>query len=82
MVCGVPVVCSRASSFPEIGGDAARYFEPTNAEDIAEAIRSVWRDEALRVEMQARGLAQAARFSWARAARETMAVYKRVLSAD
>ena len=82
MACGVPLVCSQASSFPEIGGDAARYFAPTDAEDMAETIRSVWHDEALRAEMRTRGLAQAARFSWARAARETMAVYERVLSAD
>ena len=80
MACGVPVVCSRASSFPEVGGNAARYFDPTDVEGMAEAIRAVWRDEALRAEMRARGLAQAARFSWARAARETMAVYERVLA--
>ena len=80
MACGVPVVCSRASSFPEVGGDAARYFDPTDVEGMAEAIRAVWRDEALRAEMRAQGLVQAARFSWARAARETIAVYERVLA--
>jgi glycosyltransferase involved in cell wall biosynthesis len=80
MACGVPVVCSRASSFPEVGGDAARYFDPTEVEGMAEAIYSVWRAEELRAEMRDRGLAQAARFSWARAARETMVVYERVLA--
>lgn len=80
MSCGVPVVCSQASSFPEVGGDAARYFDPTDVDEMAEAIRAVWRDEALRVEMRTRGLVQAARFSWAWAARETMAVYERVLA--
>ncbi|MDY7039283.1 MAG: glycosyltransferase family 1 protein [Chloroflexota bacterium] len=79
MACGVPVVCSRASSFPEVGGDAARYFDPGNVEEMAEAIRYLWRDEALRAEMHGRGLAQATHFSWARAARETVAVYERVL---
>ncbi len=79
MACGTAVVCSGASSLPEVGGNAARYFDPTNVEEMAEAIETVWRDEALRAEMVRRGLAQVARFSWARAARETMAVYRRVM---
>lgn len=82
MACGTPVVCSRVASFPEIGGDAAHYFDPTDAAEMAAKIRAVWRDEELRAEMRRRGLAQAALFSWARAARETMALYEQVLSAD
>lgn len=80
MACGTAVVCSRASSLPEVGGDAARYFDPTDVEEMAEAIRAVWHDETLRAEMGRRGLAQAARFSWARAAAETMAVYQRAMA--
>lgn len=80
MACGTAVVCSRTSSLPEVGGDAVRYFNPTDVEEMAEAIAAVWRDEALRMEMGKRGLAQAARFSWARTAEETMAVYWRAMS--
>jgi glycosyltransferase involved in cell wall biosynthesis len=80
MACGTAVVCSRASSLPEVGGDAARYFDPTDVEEMAEAIGAVWHDEALRAEMSRRGLAQAARFSWARAAEETMVVYQHAMS--
>jgi len=80
MACGTAVVCSRASSLPEMGGDAARYFNPTDVEEMAEAIGAMWHDEALRAEMGRRGLAQAARFSWARAAEETMAVYQHAMS--
>jgi glycosyltransferase involved in cell wall biosynthesis len=79
MACGTPVVCSRISSLPEMGGDAARYFDPTDVEDMARAIGAVWHDEALRAEMGRRGLTQAAQFSWARAAEETMAVYQRAM---
>ncbi len=79
MACGTAVVCSRTSSLPEVGGDAARYFDPTDVEEMAEAIGAVWHDEALRMEMGRRGLAQAARFSWARAAEKTMAVYQRAM---
>jgi glycosyltransferase involved in cell wall biosynthesis len=80
MACGTAVVCSRTSSLPEVGGDAVRYFDPTDVEEMAEAIGAVWHDEALRMEMSRRGLAQAARFSWRRTAEETMAVYQRAMS--
>ena len=79
MACGTAVVCSRASSLPEVGGNAAHYFDPTDVEEMAEAIGAVWHDETLRAEMGRRGLAQAARFSWERAAEETMAVYQRAM---
>ena len=79
MACGTPVVCSRASSLPEVGGRAARYVNPTSAEEMACAIHEVLRDEALRAEMGERGLEQANRFSWERAAQETMAVYRTVM---
>jgi len=80
MACGVPVVCSNTSSLPEVGGDAARYFDPRDVEAIADTILSVWRDDGLRERLRQQGLARAARFSWARAAEETLAVYEKVLS--
>lgn len=76
MACAVPVVCSNSSSLPEAGGDAALYFDPYDVEAIAAAIRKVWLDEELRAQMRERGLKQAARFSWERAADETLAVYE------
>jgi len=79
MACGTPVVCARASSLPEVGGDAARYFDPRDADDMARIIAAVWDDAGLRAEMRAAGLAQAARFSWDRAAAETMAVYEQTM---
>ncbi len=79
MACGTPVVSSQAASLPELGGDAARYFDPKNVHDMATAIGEVWRDEGLSRDMRRRGLAQAAQFSWERAARETLQLYERVL---
>jgi glycosyltransferase involved in cell wall biosynthesis len=79
MACGAPVVCSSVSSMPELGGDAARYFDPQDASEMAEAIGGVLRDGDLRAEMRQRGLQQAAKFSWQRAARETLDVYKRAM---
>ncbi len=80
MACGTPVACSNASSIPEIGGDAALYFDPTDMEAMAGVIGHVSRDAALREEMRRRGLVQAARFSWGRVAQETQMVYRQVFS--
>jgi glycosyltransferase involved in cell wall biosynthesis len=80
MACGTPAVASNASSIPEIGGDAALYFDPLDVEAAVGAIHRVLRDGGLQGEMRERGLAQAARFSWRRAAAETRAVYDAVLA--
>jgi glycosyltransferase involved in cell wall biosynthesis len=79
MACGAPVACSNRSSLPEVGGDAARYFDPTDVTAMADAIQAVWRDETRRGTMRQNGLARAAQFSWARAADETLAVYNQVI---
>ena len=79
MACGTPVACSKVSSIPEIGGDAVLYFDPTDVEAMTGVIGRVLRDGVLREEMQARGLARAARFSWERTAQETLAVYRQVV---
>ena len=76
MACGTPVACSRASSLPEVGGKAVRYFDPTNAEEMARVMHEVLRDEALRAEMRERGFEQAKRFSWQQTAEKTMGVYR------
>ena len=76
MACGTPVVSSFASSLPEFGGDAARYFDPLNTEEMAATIGEVWRDDALREHMRDLGLVQAAQFSWRQTARHTIDVYR------
>ena len=79
MACGAPVVASNSSSLPEILGDAAQYVNPTDTSDIAIGIERVLTIREWRAELRAKGIAQAARYSWDRAARETLAVYERVL---
>jgi len=79
MACGTPVVSSNATSLPEVGGDAARYFDPYQETQMIEAVRSVLGDKALREQMRQRGLEQAARFSWQRAAEETWALYQELI---
>jgi glycosyltransferase involved in cell wall biosynthesis len=80
MAAGVPVICSNVTAMPEIAGDAAVYFDPRDVGAMASTIALVCRDDALRRDLAARGLVRAAAFSWERAARETLAVYRRVLA--
>jgi glycosyltransferase involved in cell wall biosynthesis len=76
MACGTPVVCSNAASLPETVGDGGLLVDPTDVGALAEAMQAVLSGEELRKSLRARGLAQAARFSWRRTADETVAVYE------
>lgn len=78
MACGAPVICSRAPALPEVVGDAALMVNPRDTEEIARAITRVLDDAALRDGLRAKSLTRAAQFSWERAARETMQVYRTV----
>lgn len=79
MAYGTPVVSSNTSCMPEILGDAARYFDPYNIDDMATQIDAVLSDEALRAELTAKGYEQVKKYSWRRMAEETHAIYVRVL---
>ena len=70
MACGVPVVCSNASSLPEVAGDAALYFDPRDVDAMTDAIRRALTNDALRADLRARGFVQAKKFSWEKAAHE------------
>ncbi|MBV8888794.1 MAG: glycosyltransferase family 4 protein [Alphaproteobacteria bacterium] len=63
MVLGTPVVTSRASSLPEIAGDAALLVDPYDVGDIARGIRTIAEDADLRAELIRRGRTQAEFFS-------------------
>lgn len=77
MACGCPVVCSSATSLPEIAGEAALLFDPRSPEELAERIAEVLEQPETRRRLRAAGLARAAEFRWDRAARETVEVYRR-----
>jgi glycosyltransferase involved in cell wall biosynthesis len=78
--CGTPVVTSEVSSLPEAAGDAALMVDPYDVEALAAGIGRLLTDSQLREELQARGQAHAAGFSWSRTAADTATVYRRALS--
>jgi glycosyltransferase involved in cell wall biosynthesis len=76
MACGVPVVCSNASSLPEVAGDAALMIDPLDTDGLAKAMVRALEDADLRQEMTDKGLTQAARFTWEAAARQLLDVFE------
>lgn len=79
MKYGCPAVLSNRSSLPEVGGDAALYFDPENASSIAAAVQDCLSNSELRLSLIARGKKRADQFSWERAAQQTEDVYHKVL---
>lgn len=80
MAVGTPVACSHTSSVGEIAGDAALTFDPENTGEMVEVLRRLLRDGDRRESLREKGYARAAEFSWARAAKETWAVYEQVMA--
>jgi glycosyltransferase involved in cell wall biosynthesis len=77
---GAPVVSSNATCLPEVYGEAAHYFDPTNSADIARVIDEVLGDESLQNDLIKKGRAQFKKYSWRRTAQQTHAIYLKSLS--
>jgi len=76
MQCGIPVVAAASSCIPEVCGEGnAVYFDPNCPNEMAEKIFSIISDKSLREKLIANGLKHVKKFSWAKMARETLAVY-------
>ena len=76
MACGTPTVLADSSSHPEVGGEAALYFPPGDSSALAAQLGRLLSDDAFRHDLSAKGLAQAARFTWRRTAQATADAYR------
>lgn len=79
MHAGCPVVASNRGSLPEVVGEAAISLEPHDIDAWAEAIGRVISSPSLARSMSAAGLVQAGRFTWAKTAAATLAIYRSVI---
>ncbi|MGQ9455053.1 MAG: glycosyltransferase family 4 protein [Armatimonadota bacterium] len=77
---GCPVIASNVTAIPEVLGDAALYFDPRDADDLAQKIDLVWHNKDMREDLARRGLEHSARYNWRSAARGVLSVYERVAS--
>lgn len=72
MRCGCPVICSNRASIPEICGDAALYFDPTNLSDIRSKIQQLVNEPATQEMFKEKGVLRAQLYTWERAARSLL----------
>ena len=79
--CGCPAVVANASCFPEIAGDAARYFDPDDAEELRAVLAEVIEDPVHAAALRTKGRARARQFTWEATAARTAAVYQKTSSA-
>ena len=79
MACGTPVVCSSATSLPEVAGKAALYFDPHKPEEMASQLVCAFAGDAAADIFIAEGYRNLLRFNWAETARQTLAVYHQAL---
>ncbi len=78
LACGTPVIAPRNSSIPEVIGDAGLLVDSWDEDDWAAAMDRLWMAPD-RAAWAQKGIARAGRFSWDRAAEETLAVYRAVV---
>jgi glycosyltransferase involved in cell wall biosynthesis len=78
MACGIPVVCANNSSLPEVAGDAALLVDATDTEALADAMWQLLTDTSLCERLIRNGYDQAKRFTWERAARRLLDVYRQI----
>jgi glycosyltransferase involved in cell wall biosynthesis len=79
MASGLPVAASGGSALAEVGGDAALYFNPEDADDMAEKMIRLLTDSDLRQSLRTRGLERSRIFRWDKTARETLEFYRTVV---
>ena len=77
--CATPVICSDGGSLPEVAGDAAIIFPPTDTDAIADAMLQVVSNDDVYADLKRKTVIQASKFSWARTASETYKVYKKFI---
>ncbi|MGA8793033.1 glycosyltransferase family 4 protein [Candidatus Binatus sp.] len=78
MACGTPVIASSVSSMPEVGGPAALLADPADPREFVSQALRLLEDKDMRRQVVDAGLRHAHQFTWAAAARATLAVYRSV----
>ncbi|MDI7275672.1 MAG: glycosyltransferase family 1 protein [Anaerolineae bacterium] len=79
LACGTPAIVSRASSLPEVVGDAAILVDPLDVEVLAATLAHALQQPDMAADLRAAGPRRAAEFPWSRSAERTAQVYRAVL---
>lgn len=79
MASGCPVLAAKSSSLPEVYGEAAIYFDPKSATNLAKEITNLAKNKKISDKMREKGLIQAQKYSWRQMAEQTLGIYEQVL---
>lgn len=79
MAAGTPVICSNATSLPEVAGSAAIMHAPEDVDSFASSLLRVTQDADKRAELRAAGIEQAKKFSWDKTVEQTYTIYKQLV---
>jgi len=82
MACGTVVASSTGGSLPEVLGDAALYFDPSDVEGMKHSMETLLTSEDLKSNLTARGLERAKKFTWRNSAMEVIDVYRKLIQED
>lgn len=77
--CGCPAILSDSSSLPEIGADAAHYFDPDDPESLIQSIETILSNNNYREQLIKKGFERLKLFSWEKTAQDTEKVYHNLL---
>jgi glycosyltransferase involved in cell wall biosynthesis len=75
MASGCPAILANAGSLPEVGGEAALYFDPLSRDDLISRLSVLIHDTTKRSNLREAGLRRAKEFSWKMTAQKTAALY-------
>lgn len=76
MACGCPIICSDRTSLPELGGDAVLYFNPEDAQELADKIHTVLTDQKTKEKLKKYGLQRVQQFTWKKTMQKVIVVYQ------
>jgi glycosyltransferase involved in cell wall biosynthesis len=76
MACGVPVLVSRSGAMPEICGDGAAFFDPSQPQEIAEQMRALLRQPGFAETLGRAGLERSREFSWQKCAASLLEILR------
>jgi len=79
MSCGTPVLSSKSSSLPEVGGEAAIYFDPSNLNQFVTLLKDLLNDKSLQIKLSRLGLTRVQLFSWEKVASDVKKVFESCL---
>lgn len=77
MASGCPVLASNAGSIPEVAGNAALLFSPTDKGQWAEGMMQIESNEGLRKGLRQKGLDRSTQFNWINASKATFEIYEK-----